>query len=154
MVGRRFLGFSGGIPCVLFDESTLCQVWLLAVSHGFDNHLLRPFIFDFIGGLPCVLLVEPTQFHFSVSCSESAVSTITCSAIHFRFLSGGFHLHFFYVFPFSISIILSFRIFPRCGSLGFDFISVSYLFDPVTDWHMPAGESNVCCGEIAGLAHV
>ena len=65
------------------------------------------------GGLPCVLLVESTQLSFFLaSCSEPLVRQSLAPADSFSILSGGFHLHFFYVFHFSISIIPSFRIFP------------------------------------------
>ena len=68
-----FVGWGNSV--FRFPSSVRIIFRLLAVSHGFDNHLLRPFVFDFFGGLPCVLFVEPTQFHFhfSASCSEPRV---------------------------------------------------------------------------------
>jgi len=33
-------------------------------------------------------------------------------------------------------------------------VQLLWEWDSVMDWHMPAGESNVCCGEIASLDHL
>src|SRR5277367_2801487 len=65
---------------------------LLAVSHGFDNHLLRPFVFDFLRRSSLRPLVEPTQFHFSASCSEPRVHQSLASSRIFIFVfsPGGF----------------------------------------------------------------
>ena len=99
----------GGNSVFRFPSSVRIIFRLLAVSHGFDNHLLRRSSWIFFGGLPCVLLLSQRNFIFRLlaTCSSSI------------FLSGGFRLHFFYVFDFSISIISSFRNF-----LSFDFILV------------------------------
>jgi hypothetical protein len=104
-------------------------------------------------------LLSQRNRHFSVSCSEPAV-------INHLLQLGFYDFDFFPAdsFQFSFQRHIQFRflghdhffrsiISPRCGSLGFEFISVYICLIMVTDWHMPAGESNVCCGEVAGLAH-
>ena len=102
----------------------------------------------FSGSIPCVLFVESTQSSFFVLAVSRRFRQSPARPFIFVFFLAVF------IFISSTSSILNLDHSLLSNFPPVWFPSSRFIIGCVTDWHMPAGESNVCCGEVAGLAHL
>ena len=95
--------------------------------------------------------------NISVSCGAPALINYLLSTAYFIFdffPADSFQFQFSASHSISVRFFLPFDYFSRVSFPQFRFISVLCSFDCATDWHIPAGESNLCCSEVAGPAHL